>query len=156
MRDYIPPVIPSEWTGSRKRFALMLKETLDELHEPIREEWLSNSLRDMVSYGGKSSVRDYSTTPQSTGAKWIDGRNIFKVTVVGYVQNDSPHVIDIDNIDSVIAQEGFIVGTSGSQKPIGEFIYVSKQSENSRFRIVANNVSGTAYVTIYYVLSESE
>lgn len=137
MRDYIPPVIPPEWTGASKRYALMIKDSLDDLYENIGDK--------------------YSTVQKKTGSTWIDGRSIYRQTFVANVDNNTVYNIRIKDIREIIKAEGFIAlsgqYSTGMRRMLGDSVFVRKQQAGGFFRIEAT-VAGTAYITIYYVLND--
>ena len=83
-RDYIQPKIPSEWRGAERTYALMVQNVFDDLHMPIQESWLSDSLVKKIdgsSGSGSSASADYSETEREVG-KWLDGAQIYCQTVI--------------------------------------------------------------------------
>ena len=114
-------------------------------------------------YGGTPLILDYSTSEVNTGAKWIDGSDIYKKTVsCGALPNNTTKNVahDISNLSTVVKFEGYAwTGSTWATLP-----YVtSNGSSQIGLRISPTNViivtssdrsSFTpSYVTIYYTKS---
>lgn len=68
-------------------------------------------------YGGSLPIFDYSTTETDTGAKWIDGKAIYKKTiVVGTITANTLKTVNagITNFGTLVKFEGVSAGTNGS------------------------------------------
>ena len=106
---------------------------------------------------------DYSTTEQDTGIKWIDGKTIYKKTIVSSLPNATEKYIPsgISDIDTVIKLEGFAQNESGggftlpSVTPAGVSYSVSlgfSKAQNNSISLNAgvDRSTFTGYLTIYY------
>lgn len=62
----------------------------------------------------KANVINYSTTEQNTGKKWIDGRDIYQITLT-YIMTTTDNSIDLSdyNIDLIINMFGFMIHNNG-------------------------------------------
>lgn len=116
-------------------------------------------------YGGDPLNLDYSTTEASTGAKWIDGKTIYKKTInFGALPNNERKLVahGISNLGYVIKAEGMSfasgasaytpipsAGASGVEYSINLQIW----PVNIEIRTGTNRSSETAYITLYYTKS---
>lgn len=101
----------------------------------------------------------YSQEEQSTGTHWIDGKEIYQITVdCGAAPNntlvDIPH--NIANVDKVIALWGIGFDTGNVYKPI-PMVTAGSATQQIRLTADATNINiGTAYnassVNIYVTL----
>lgn len=107
---------------------------------------------------------NYSTSEVDTGAKWIDGKTIYKKTVhIPNTGTGSTVTIahGISNYNHAIKFEGAIVATSGQDWPIpqkqadtGATIAVRADATNIYVNASANLTNGASgYVTLYYTKS---
>lgn len=156
IRDYIVPKIPAEWTGNRRTYAVMLQEVLDELHQYVKEDWLSEALRQKINGGnGIKSLVDYSEEVQDTGVLWVDGNSIKQVTQSFTVAADNAMDSNpIDHFGTLIDAKGYVITSSGACYPVGhENLQVWKSGTGDTFK-VQSGVGGTAYITVYYTEAE--
>lgn len=58
LRDYEQPIIPPDWRDSWFTFARMVVETLDELHEPIKEKDLVKALQEKINNNTPMPIPD--------------------------------------------------------------------------------------------------
>lgn len=115
-------------------------------------------------YGGDPIIMDYSTTEIKTGAKWIDGRAIYKKTInTGTLPNATmthiPH--GISGISAVIKFEGWATDGSTSWVPLP--LVSSDASYDVEVAATTTEVTlsstqnrsgySSSYVTIYYTKS---
>lgn len=117
-------------------------------------------------YGGDPIIMDYSTTEINTGAKWIDGKAIYKKTVsIGALPNNTEKNVahNISNIESIIKVEGFAKNNNSSnQIPLpfisttaANQIYILTNSTNIIIGSGTDRSSLIGYVTLYYTKSSS-
>lgn len=162
-RDYIVPKIPSEWRGSERTYANMLQNVLDDLHMPVKEEWLSDALRDKlqaIADEGGSAKQSYSEETQDTGLYWIDGSPIKRVTQVFNVPaNVVTDSNTIENLLALIRVEGYVLTGAGACYPVGHAassgeVNVWKTANSNVFKVLST-VGGTAYITVWYIEGEA-
>lgn len=118
-------------------------------------------------YGGDPIIMDYSTTETNTGAKWIDGKTIYKKTVdTGALPNNSIKTVahGITGINKIIKMEGYAYRSSPNTLWVN-LNWPSVATAASSIAIGADltNISvftGTdrtafteSYVTLYYTKS---
>lgn len=117
-------------------------------------------------YGGDPIIMDYSTNEVNTGAKWIDGKTIYKKTVdTGALTNATSKQIPhgITNLSKVIKIEGYTLNPTSSQNlplcystsnALNNNIGVFVEGANIEMRIGADRTAFTeSYVTLYYTKS---
>lgn len=162
-RDYIQPRIPSDWKGAERTYAIMLQNVLDDLHLLIREDWLTKELRQKINNGGSSdqSVKqDYSEDVQDTGIKWLDGAAIKRVTQeIEVTSGTAADSQSIENLGALIRVEGYVLTGAGACYPVGMdsgsvAVNVWKPANSDKFKVLSD-ISGTAYITVYYVEGEA-
>ena len=159
IRDYIQPKIPSEWTGSRRTYAVMMQEVLDELHQYVKLDWLSEDLRTLIvnTAGKVKGVLNYSEEVQDTGILWIDGSAIKQVTQTFTVSANTPMDSNaIDHFGTLIDAKGYVVTSGGACYPVGhENLAVWKSATGDKFK-VQSAVAGTANITVFFTESSDE
>lgn len=111
---------------------------------------------------------DYSTTPIKVG-KWIDGRDIYKVTIANIAINgEYTNITDAlpSNADNVINVEGISISTNGTvaypiSKSNNYSVFVNSieytdgiLSKITLYRSVSGNLITT--LTLYYTIADSE
>lgn len=162
MRDYVQPKIPGNWQGGERTYANMLQDVLDDLHMPIREDWLSKELQGKlkeIDTIPKQNTQDYSEEAKDTGLLWTDGSKIYRVTqevsIAANVETDGD---SIENFGVLIKAEGYVITSAGACYPVGcnngtVSVNVWKNANADTYRILSS-VSGTAHITVYYVEGE--
>lgn len=162
-RDYIQPKIPGDWKGAERTYAIMLQNVLDDLHLPIKEEWLAASilqkLNNITSIDDYNASQSYTTDIADTGLTWIDGSAIKRVTQeIEVTANTAADSETIDNLGTIIRIDGSVVTAAGACFPIGHAssggeVNVWKPAGSTVFKVLST-VSGTAYITVWYVEGE--
>lgn len=113
-------------------------------------------------YGDDPIIVDYSTSELNTGAKWVDGKAIYKKTVyTGALPNATTKSVahNISNLNRVIKIEGYAYNTTSST---GQFLPLVATSVTSQVTVIANATdivleSGSnrsdyaeSYITLFY------
>ena len=57
---------------------------------------------------------NYSLTEQNTGRKWVDGRNVYQITIP-YTMTTTDNPIDLSNynVDIILSMEGYLLASDG-------------------------------------------
>lgn len=163
-REFDTPKMPGNWSGEAKNFYLGLIDVLEELHLPIREEWLSTELQDRLNGTGKGlgGGTHYTYGEQDTGLKYVTDKSIYKLTQTLSVTNGIPVTSDpIEELGYIINIEGFAVTSSGLQIPVnstvnGVTFEVYKPRRGTTFTLSIEGGSGQAYVTVYYTKGDED
>ena len=161
-RDYIQPKIPSEWRGAERTYALMVQNVFDDLHMPIQESWLSDSLVKKIdgsSGSGSSASADYSETEREVG-KWLDGAQIYCQTVI--VENMTANLtagVGISPVGNLLDVKGFVKASNGACYPVNGgsdsvSVLAWKPADGNNQLYVRSSVAGTGYFTFYYTYGE--
>ena len=76
---------------------------------------------------------NYSTTEQNTGRKWIDGRDIYQITIP-YTMASTDNLIDLTdyNVDLILNMEGYIMHNNG------EILLHFPYYDSANYFVVAN------------------
>lgn len=107
-------------------------------------------------YGGTPFNGDYATAEIDTGAKWIDGKEIYKKTVnFGALPNATTASVDhyISSLSNVIKIEGYMTdGSFWRTLPYADGAFTSVYASTTQVSIytTANMSSWTGYITLYY------
>lgn len=115
-------------------------------------------------YGANPMIMDYSTSEVNTGAKWIDGSDIYKKTVyLGYLPNATTKNVahGVTNFGVPIKLEGMALTEAGTGHPINISRPTNLALEIGAYVDGTNIVvmtgtdrsSWTGYATIYYTKS---
>lgn len=109
-------------------------------------------------YGGDPIILDYSTSEINTGAKWIDGKTIYKKTIsFGSLPNNTCQSVahGITNLGSFVKGiEAFMVqGQHIWALPYTSVTIVEADSTNITITDKADLSAFDAYVTVYYTKS---
>ena len=112
-------------------------------------------------YGNDPIIMDYSTSEINTGAKWIDGKAIYKKTVnTGALPNATTKTVahSISNISSIVKIEGWATDGSASFIPLP--LVASDSSYGVEVAMTTTNITlasirdrsgySSSYVTLYY------
>lgn len=124
-------------------------------------------------YGGDPIIMDYSTNEINTGAKWIDGRPIYKKTIVSTLSGSENSVnTGVQNIDLLIDWHNTVVTSSTRQMVVGyrasgpatstyntnyimQAVQFNKDDNQLKFEFGTNYTgSKTVYSTIWYTKSQ--
>lgn len=112
-------------------------------------------------YGGTPIILDYSTNEINTGAKWINGEDIYKKTVdLGYLPNATSKNVahGITNFGIPIKLEGMAITDAGSGHPINISrpsnltLEIGAYVDNTNIVVMTgtDRRTWTGYVTVYY------
>lgn len=116
-------------------------------------------------YGDDPIIVDYSTSELNTGAKWVDGKAIYKKTVFfGTLPNASNKSVahNISNLEYVVKLESMATSTGDSifrelphvsPTAIADQILVEVDPSYVSIYTGSNRTNYSAYVTIYYTKS---
>lgn len=96
-------------------------------------------------YGADPIILDYSTSEINTGAKWVDGKTIYKKTVYGHDDFNSNVMIlelEVENFEKAIKIEGIAHSLRSTSK---EAYVVPYNDNNHRINLYVAK-SGSAYI----------
>lgn len=96
---------------------------------------------------------DYSTQEQDTGLKWIDGKNIYQITLTGSGSSDYTLPIDLTNLNIIdykgiwIDSDNIVRGDPWSTTGTWFRFYIGSIYNGV---YVECNKQNTCYITLYY------
>lgn len=115
-----------------------------------------------VSEGGGGGGINYSTDEQDTGLKWIDGKPIYRTTIISTFEKDGYYIIEQGfvankSVETVVNIEGALKTNSSWVKAPSMFdwsarimIYVNLNSDITTNIYFNNSGPYTVYTSVYY------
>ena len=130
-----------------------LKSEIPSTDDLATKEYVNDAIAQIPTY----TPPDYSSTPHKTGRKWINGKDIWEVTIAVSFTGDyvSVDITDL-NIDFIVPKvEGGVYDSDGGMVPIDYENSVSIYMSSRTLLNITNrfyNTRPNGYVTIYYTV----